>query len=182
MTDYRRMNTETMIENRFMTLLENKALNKITVTEIIRDCGISRGTFYLHYQDVYALYDQVVNRLIKTLEQLFDRTYPISKKVDSTALMHFVNQLIAYVAAHQTIWTAVLANQQDHDIISELRILFTKKILAANGADHHDTVAYTQVSFCISGIIGVLSDWIDHGEHFSETQLEKQIQMSLAAI
>lgn len=36
-------------------LLEQKPLNKITVTDIAKDCGISRHTFYYHFRDVYDL-------------------------------------------------------------------------------------------------------------------------------
>ena len=36
-------------------LLEQKPLNKITVTDIAKDCHISRHTFYYHFRDVYDL-------------------------------------------------------------------------------------------------------------------------------
>lgn len=32
-----------------------KPLAKITVSEIIADCGVNRKTFYYHFQDIYAL-------------------------------------------------------------------------------------------------------------------------------
>ena len=36
-------------------ILEQKPLNKITVTDIAKDCSISRHTFYYHFRDVYDL-------------------------------------------------------------------------------------------------------------------------------
>ncbi len=36
-------------------LLTEKPLDKITVTDIAEDCGISRMTFYYHFQDIYDL-------------------------------------------------------------------------------------------------------------------------------
>ena len=36
-------------------ILEQKPLNKITVTDIAKDCRISRHTFYYHFRDVYDL-------------------------------------------------------------------------------------------------------------------------------
>ena len=35
--------------------MEKKPLSKITVSEIIADCGINRKTFYYHFEDIYAL-------------------------------------------------------------------------------------------------------------------------------
>ena len=40
-------------------LLSEKPLNKITVTEIVNDCGLNRMTFYYHFQDIYDLLEWV---------------------------------------------------------------------------------------------------------------------------
>ena len=37
-------------------LLQQKSLREITVRELTELAGISRGTFYFHYTDIYALY------------------------------------------------------------------------------------------------------------------------------
>ena len=36
-------------------LLERKALDDITVKEIVEDCAVNRQTFYYHFQDIYDL-------------------------------------------------------------------------------------------------------------------------------
>ena len=36
-------------------LLLTKPVTKITINDIAGDCGISRGTFYYHFQDIYDL-------------------------------------------------------------------------------------------------------------------------------
>lgn len=33
-------------------MLENKALDKISVTDIVSDCGVSRQAFYYHFNDI----------------------------------------------------------------------------------------------------------------------------------
>lgn len=35
--------------------MKHKPLSKISVTEIINDCGVNRKTFYYHFEDKYAL-------------------------------------------------------------------------------------------------------------------------------
>ena len=35
--------------------METKPLSKITVSEICKDCGINRKTFYYHFEDIYDL-------------------------------------------------------------------------------------------------------------------------------
>lgn len=40
-------------------MLLKKPLTKITVTDITRDCGINRMTFYYHFKDIYDLVEWV---------------------------------------------------------------------------------------------------------------------------
>lgn len=37
------------------TLLEKKPLDRITIKDITDECGVTRNTFYYHFQDVYDL-------------------------------------------------------------------------------------------------------------------------------
>ena len=43
-----------------LKLLDERPLNKITVRDIVEDCGINRNTFYYHFEDIPALVDAVV--------------------------------------------------------------------------------------------------------------------------
>lgn len=47
--------TEKAIMNSFVKLLSEKPFDKITVTDIVEDCQITRRTFYYHYADLYEL-------------------------------------------------------------------------------------------------------------------------------
>ena len=47
--------TKQAIKTSFLKLLNEKPLNKITVRDIVEDCGINRNSFYYHFQDIYDL-------------------------------------------------------------------------------------------------------------------------------
>lgn len=49
------MNTKKMLSASLKKLMEHKKLSKISISEIIADCGVNRKTFYYHFQDIYAL-------------------------------------------------------------------------------------------------------------------------------
>ena len=36
-------------------LMGHKPLSKITISELCKDCGINRKTFYYYFQDIYEL-------------------------------------------------------------------------------------------------------------------------------
>lgn len=53
--------TKRAIVESFLKLLNQKPLDKITVKEIVDDCGINRNTFYYHFEDIRALLAFVVD-------------------------------------------------------------------------------------------------------------------------
>lgn len=43
-------------------LLDVKPLNKITISDVTDDCGVSRMTFYYHFHDIYDLIEWTCNQ------------------------------------------------------------------------------------------------------------------------
>lgn len=52
--------TKNAIIASFHKLLEQKSFEKITVKDIVEDCGINRKTFYYYFADIYDLTEQVL--------------------------------------------------------------------------------------------------------------------------
>lgn len=38
-------------------LMDIKPINKITVRELVAECGMNRNSFYYHFEDIYALFN-----------------------------------------------------------------------------------------------------------------------------
>ncbi len=49
------------IQAAFRRLLFAKSLDKITVRDIVEDCGLTRNTFYNYYEDIYDLFDDYLD-------------------------------------------------------------------------------------------------------------------------
>lgn len=49
------LQTKKMLSASLKKFMEKKSLSKVTVSEIIEDCGVNRKTFYYHFEDIYAL-------------------------------------------------------------------------------------------------------------------------------
>ena len=60
--------TEQAIKASFIKLLNERPFARITVQDIVQDCGINRNTFYYHYHDIPQLLEEIAldqtNRLI----------------------------------------------------------------------------------------------------------------------
>ena len=64
--------TRKSIMESFIRLLDERPLNKISVKDIVEDCGINRNTFYYHFTDIPALVEEIVrdeaDRIVLTAE------------------------------------------------------------------------------------------------------------------
>lgn len=70
--DLRVIKTQRSIKRVFSDLIQKKPLEKITVTEIASLAEINKGTFYLHYADIYALYDEYLSESIEQAADSID--------------------------------------------------------------------------------------------------------------
>ena len=44
-----------MLADSLKRAISKKSFSKVTVSEIVEDCGINRKTFYYHFEDLYDL-------------------------------------------------------------------------------------------------------------------------------
>ncbi len=73
------------IEKAFINMLLSKEINEITVTDICKETGLNRSTFYANFLDIYDLAD----KLSKKLENDFDAMFTDEK--NNTALKMFTH-------------------------------------------------------------------------------------------
>lgn len=94
--------TKQAIRASFLKLLNEKPLGKISVKDIVEDCGINRNSFYYHYQDIPSLIEEIVTGFFDgLLAQRADFTDPetvflevaASTQKNRRALLHIYNSV-----------------------------------------------------------------------------------------
>jgi len=65
-------NTKKAIAASLKKKMTQKPLSKITVSEIIADCGVNRKTFYYHFEDIYALLKWILEEEAIEVVKRFD--------------------------------------------------------------------------------------------------------------
>ena len=53
--------TRKAIMDSFMKLVDQRPISKITIKDIVEDCGVNRNTFYYHFADIPALIEAIVH-------------------------------------------------------------------------------------------------------------------------
>ena len=57
--DKRIRRTKKLLRQALTRLMKEKEFGSITVTDVVREADINRGTFYAHYRDVYDLRERI---------------------------------------------------------------------------------------------------------------------------
>ena len=85
----RRKASQEKIEKAFVELLQYREIKEITVSDIIKNTGLNRSTFYANYIDIYDLADKTRKRLEDDFSDLFGK-YDYNME-DSGALKMFTH-------------------------------------------------------------------------------------------
>jgi len=64
------------IEKAFVNMLQNREINQITVTDICKETGLNRSTFYANFIDIYDLADKLREKLEKDFNEQFSENKP----------------------------------------------------------------------------------------------------------
>lgn len=142
--------TRRALQQTLLTLLETMSLDKITVKGIVDTCGISRNTFYYHYEDIPAL-------LADTLETEFAKT---------AAGGDPLHRLLTLVAEHRRVFAHIDASQSRELFRRRLRQAMeagVREDLARSGSGLSPADLETLTVFCTGGFWSLFAQWLEQG-------------------
>lgn len=99
------LRSRTMIRQAFLELLEEKALDKITVVDIVQRADLSRNTFYAHYPDVNAVLQEFQQQTLEDVSRILDQG---ADSRDSDQMLRVLQEVAAYFEQNKTTYRALL--------------------------------------------------------------------------
>src|SRR5258708_12957750 len=81
--DPRVRRTRELLTAAFAELMDERGFAAVTVQDIAERAGINRATFYAHYDDKFALFDQMVRGLFRAE---LERRLPLAVRFDLVRL------------------------------------------------------------------------------------------------
>lgn len=162
--DSRVRRTKRLLRQGLTELLSEKSIKKITVRELADRVDINRGTFYLHYKDIYDLVGQIEQELFDEYETIL-RSYTIT---DLKTQPHKIfSDVCGFLYANREICAALLGENGDIDFILNTRKFLQDKCLRDISALYHleDFTAYNYVyAYFEAGAVGLVRHWLEHPE------------------
>lgn len=151
--------TKARIREAFFTLLKEKSVHKISVSELVKEANVSRATFYVHYFDIYHLMqkveDEIISQVISEISKFDESTYvvgeyPIAKQV-FTVLQNHAEEIALLTGENGDAAFRVKFQSAMSDYFRLLLGLIIKK------PQHLDPV----LSFLIGGVLNMFLDNIN---------------------
>lgn len=90
--------TAELMNQSLLSLLEKKDIEFITITEVTQKAGVSRSTFYLHYDSVYELLEETIENLNKKFLSFFAGQIPSTIQSKQDAFLLTDSLLRSYLA------------------------------------------------------------------------------------
>ena len=167
--------TKAALEESLKRLLLKKPLDKITITDITTDCGISRMAFYYHFKDIYDLVEwscvedgtkalqgkKTYDSWTEGLTQIFEAVLAnkpfimnVYRNVDRERMERYL-----YHLTYDLIVGVVQEKSKDLDISGE-----DKKFIA---------------NFYKYGFVGIMLEWIQEGMKEDIEELVNKMSLTL---
>lgn len=161
--DRRVRKTKQQLRNGLAELLKEKPVKDITVREITDLVDISRGTFYLHYKDVYEMMEIIENEMFEEFNAIMDAHTP-DELLQST--FPIIIDIFTYLAENSSMASVLLSKNGDISFVDRLKNIVKEKCL--NGWMQLYNTKNTQdneyfYSFIISGYLGLFETWLESG-------------------
>lgn len=187
--DRRIRKTQLAIRKALTELLSKKKLNSITVIEICELADINRGTFYLHYQDVYDLFQKIQEEMYaEILESISKRTPRANYGSIDTLLATFAD-IFDCLAKNYDACLILLGSDGSRDFIDRL-LLIGHDDCIRNWSEKY-SVGDTEIlesfyHYMVSGCIGIFKRWLYSGRRESSRELaamtEKCVRYGMGAL
>lgn len=146
--DPRVLRTRQIIREAFRVLLQTKGFDAITVKDIAERATINRATFYAHYEDKYALLDEIIDL---TFEGIIPEQITQAQEFTEDVCRQFIeltyNYIIMFYRTCKHTTKSITA--QVDGKVEQILFRTIKTLLQKSGASINDNINAAMISAAI---------------------------------
>ena len=167
--------TKAALEESLKRLLLKKPLDKITITDITTDCGISRMAFYYHFKDIYDLVEWSC---------VEDGTKALQGKKTSESWTEGLTQIFGAVLENKPFIMNVYRNV-DRERIENYLFKLTYDLIVGVVEEKSKGLNITEedkkfiADFYKYGFVGIMREWIREGMKENIEDLVRMMDLTL---
>lgn len=161
--DRRVRKTKEVLKKSLISLMKEKSINSITVKELCEKADINRGTFYLHYTDVFYMLDQIEKELFEQFQEMI-LSHEISE--DRIETKPILKDIFTFIAQNKDFCMVILCDRGDMVFVKKIVSIIYEKgyndwinIFKKDNKEIFDKY----YSFILYGVIGLIDNWLKSG-------------------
>lgn len=162
-SDRRVQYTRNAIREAFLSLLESRPMEEISVKEICTIADINRATFYRNYADLYALYDSIE-------EEILQEAFPDHD--ESFGILDFLRLIPENRAFFREVYRRQTISKSSLRIIGRYRDTISREY----SPDCECRQLDLYLRYAIHGAGGIIRDWIENDCREDAAQLAAHIE------
>ena len=176
--DRRIRKTKKLLKDSLIALMYEKKVKDITIKDITERADLSRGTFYLHYLDIYDLLSQIEDEAIENVKQMLQEFNAQS----NASTYHLLEQLFNYLYENKQLFQLLLYSNSDTQFLNKLKVfiktmgLYTLQNVYKES--HPDQQTYF-LSFISSGVLGMTEHWFESGMTLTSAEMATLIDQMI---
>lgn len=180
--DRRIKRTKTMMRDALMDLMNEVPFGEITAKDITSRADLNRATFYLHYNNVFELLDELENEVAGSFSQMLEK---IEIKQDRTWEYPVVGQICNFIVDNQRLCRCLLLNPRSDRFARKLTEIMKRKgmqVKAEMGLEF-DSVREEYIhQFIACGAMGMVKQWLLEGMPMSKEEMTGFVMLIIRPI
>lgn len=178
--DRRWLRTHRNIKKSFLSLLMTKSIEEITIKEIAIDADVNRNTFYLHFEDVYDLMEELEEEILSSLENAI-RKIELEMIVENKYYLtdYFVDLLENYL----DLYLPFLVNVSHQELLVKAKSIIKMELISLLSdykiINRESLLIF--VEFFASGIISVFNEWLANDERIELKELSNMLMLMITS-
>lgn len=158
--DRRVRKTRSLLLNGLIQLMQEKDVKDISVKELSDLVDINRGTFYLHYNDIYDMLHKIEEELFQEFNEILDRRLVSETLVDSPK--EILQDVFVFLERNHDLAKVMMGPHGDLAFTNHLKNLVKERSMHVLEKAHTSEYSEYLPSFIVSGCVGVIETWLNH--------------------
>jgi len=182
--DLRVVKTKQALHGALVELLKVKPLESISISELCRLAKVNRGTFYFHYEQKEALFEEYFEELMKDLEDSYYEPYRHAPVLHTGSIDPTTIRIFHHISKHKEFYKIVFSKKAS---LAYYYLFFEKikGLLEANFVHYEKDDAIDVplfVAYQANAIAGMIMQWSADGFTHSAEYMNGQLVLFLKAL
>lgn len=173
--DKRVIRTKALLIRSLSALMKQKNIKDITVKELCEYADINRGTFYLHYKDIYDMLDSIEQELSDKFLQIFQK---YNSETNEDFPYPLFLEIFKLVDDNAELFRVLIGPNGDISFIMKIFKLYNIHCLQSEFNKLSPQFSMDQVyysNFILYGCVGLIEQWLSRDTKESPEKMAELI-------